>query len=50
VLADGSFVTATRKCTLIFSGRCAAAGELRVVTSFTFRMHPVDTVYGGPIF
>jgi hypothetical protein len=35
--------------TPIFSGRCAAAGELRVVTSLEFQLHPLREPLGGLI-
>ena len=51
VLADGSFVTANGTRTTTCSGRVrGGGGNFGVVTSFTFRLHPISMVMAGPIF
>jgi FAD/FMN-containing dehydrogenase len=51
VLADGSFVTANSEehADLFWAVR-GGGGNFGVVTSFLFQLHPISTVYGGPIF
>lgn len=51
VLADGTFVTANAEThTDLFWAVRGGGGNFGVVTSFLFKLHPVNVVYGGPMF
>lgn len=50
VLANGSFVKANaEENSDLFWAIRGGGGNFGVVTSFVFRLHPIDTVYAGPM-
>ena len=50
VLADGSFVSASaNEHSDLFWAVRGGGGNFGVVTSFLFKLHPVNIVYGGPM-
>jgi FAD/FMN-containing dehydrogenase len=51
VTANGELLTASKDQNAdLFWAIRGGGGNFGVVTSFEFRMHPVHTIYGGPIF
>jgi FAD/FMN-containing dehydrogenase len=50
VLANGRFVKANAdENSDLFWAIRGGGGNFGVVTSFTFKLHPIDTIYGGPM-
>jgi FAD/FMN-containing dehydrogenase len=51
VLANGTFVKANaEENTDLFWAIRGGGGNFGVITSFSFKLHPIDTLYGGPMF
>jgi FAD/FMN-containing dehydrogenase len=51
ITADGRFLTTSANQNAdLFWGLRGGGGNFGIVTSFEYRLHPVDTVLGGPIF
>ena len=51
VLADGTLVTASDQENVdLFWAIRGGGGNFGIVTSFKFKLHPVSTVYAGPVF
>src|SRR5205807_6595760 len=50
VLADGSFVKASAdENSDLFWAIRGGGGNFGIITSFTFKLHPIDTIYAGPM-
>src|SRR5258708_11042107 len=49
VLADGNFIMASAQEHADLFWAVRGGGNFGVVTSFLFQLHPISTVYGGPI-
>src|SRR5882762_4242780 len=50
VLADGSFVKANAdENSDLFWAIRGGGGNFGIITSFTFTLHPINTIYGGPM-